>query len=178
MDALTHAVEGYTSLLSEPLTDSLAVTAIRLIGKSLRQAYANGGNLEARYDMALASLVAGLAFGNSDIAAVHCMGEAVGGLYDTPHGIAMAIYLPVVTEFSCIAVPEKYAVVAEALGEDVCGPADGRGRQARRGGDPQAHRRRRHPVGRRGGRAPRGLPAAGQGRLGQRLGREQPQSDH
>ena len=121
VDALTHAVEGYTTTLAEPLTDSLAVSAIRLIGKSLRRAYANGGNLDARHDMSLASLLAGVAFGNSDIAAVHCMGEAIGGLYDTPHGIAMAIYLPVVTEFNCIAVPDKYAVVAEALGEDVSG---------------------------------------------------------
>ena len=121
VDALTHAVEGYTTTLAEPLTDSLAVSAIRLIGKSLRRAYANGGNLDARHDMSLASLLAGVAFGNSDIAAVHCMGEAIGGLYDTPHGIAMAIYLPVVTEFNCIAVPDKYAVVAEALGEEVSG---------------------------------------------------------
>lgn len=119
MDALTHAVEGLTATLSEPLTDSLAVSAIRLISKSLRQAYANGGNLEARHDMMLASLLAGVAFGNSDIGGVHCMGEAIGGLYDTPHGIAMAIYLPFVAEFNCIAVPEKFAVVAEALGEDV-----------------------------------------------------------
>jgi len=121
VDALTHAIEGYTSTLSEPLTDSLAVSAIRLIGKSLRQAYANGGNLDARNDMSLASLLAGVAFGNSDVAGVHCMGEAIGGLYDTPHGVAMAIYLPVMADFSCIAVPEKYAVVAEALGENVAG---------------------------------------------------------
>ena len=71
--------------------------------------------------MMLASLLAGVAFGNSDIAGVHCMGEAIGGLYDTPHGIAMAIYLPVVTAFNCMAVPDKYAAVAEALGEDVRG---------------------------------------------------------
>jgi alcohol dehydrogenase len=121
VDALTHAIEGYTATLSEPLTDSLAVSAIRLVNRGLRRAYANGANLEARYDMSLASLLAGVAFGNSDTAAVHCMGEAIGGLYDTPHGLAMAIYLPVVAEYSCIAVPEKYAVVAEALGEDVAG---------------------------------------------------------
>jgi alcohol dehydrogenase len=119
MDALTHAVEGFTATLSEPLTDSLAVSAIRLIAKSLRQAYANGSNPEARHDMMLASLLAGVAFGNSDIGGVHCMGEAIGGLYDTPHGVAMAIYLPVVAEFNRIAVPEKFAVVAYALGENV-----------------------------------------------------------
>jgi len=121
VDALTHAVEGFTSALSEPLTDSLAVSAIRLIAGSLRKAHADGKDAEARYEMSLASLLAGVAFGNSDIAAVHCMGEAIGGLYDTPHGIAMAIYLPVVTEFNCETVPEKYAIVAEALGEDVSG---------------------------------------------------------
>jgi alcohol dehydrogenase len=121
VDALTHAVEGYTSLPSEPLTDSLAVSAIRLIAGSLRKAYADGTDIQARYDMSLASLLAGVAFGNSDIAAVHCMGEAIGGLYDTPHGIAMAIYLPIVSAFNCDAVPAKYAVVAEALGEDVSG---------------------------------------------------------
>jgi len=119
IDALTHAVEGYTATLSEPLTDSLAVSAIRLIGNSLRQAFANGANSEARHDMSLASLLAGVAFGNSDIGAVHCMGEAIGGLYDVPHGVAMAIYLPVVAEFNAIACPEKFAVVAQALGEDV-----------------------------------------------------------
>jgi alcohol dehydrogenase len=121
MDALSHAVEGYTATLCEPLTDSLAVTAIELIGANLRQAYANGSNTEARYQMMLASLLAGVAFGNSDVGGVHCMGEAIGGLYDTPHGIAMAIYLPVISEFNCIAVPERFAVVAEALGEDVSG---------------------------------------------------------
>ncbi len=121
VDALTHAVEGFTSVPSEPLTDSLAVSAMRLVAASLRKAYANGADAHARHDMSLASLLAGVAFGNSDIAAVHCMGEAIGGLYDTPHGIAMAIYLPVVTAFNCEAVPDKYAVVAEALGEDVSG---------------------------------------------------------
>ncbi len=119
MDALTHAIEAYTATLSEPLTDSLAVTAIRLIGKSLRQAYANGSTLAARHDMMLASTLAGMAFCNADLGGVHCMGEGIGGLYDTPHGVAMAIYLPFVAQFNCIAVPEKFAVVAEALGEDV-----------------------------------------------------------
>ena len=69
----------------------------------------------------LASLFAGLALGNSDVGAVHCMGEAIGGLYDTPHGTAIAIYLPVVAEFNCIALPEKFAVIADVLGECVSG---------------------------------------------------------
>lgn len=121
MDALTHAIEGYTATLSEPLTDSLALTAVELIAGSLRQAYANGGDVDARYDMMLASLLAGVAFGNSDIGGVHCMAEAIGGLYDTPHGVANAIYLPVVMEYNAIALPQKFARLAAALGEDVSG---------------------------------------------------------
>lgn len=121
MDALAHAIEAYTATLSEPLTDSLALSAIRLVGKSLRQAYANGGNLPARYDMMLASLLGTVASGNSDVGGAHCMSEAVGGHYDIPHGLATAVYLPVVMDFNCIAVPEKYAAIAEALGENTCG---------------------------------------------------------
>lgn len=116
MDALSHAVEGYTAIVAEPLTDALALAAIELIAGSLRQAYAHGGNRQARHDMMLGSLLAGVAFGNSDIGAVHCMGEAIGGLYDTPHGVAMALFLPVVSEYNCIAAPEKYARMAAALG--------------------------------------------------------------
>jgi alcohol dehydrogenase len=121
MDALAHAIEAYTATLSEPLTDSLALSAIRLVGKSLRQAYANGGNLPARYDMMLASLLGTVASGNSDVGGAHCMSEAVGGHYDIPHGLATAVYLPVVMDFNCIAVPEKYAAIVEALGENTCG---------------------------------------------------------
>jgi alcohol dehydrogenase len=116
MDALTHAIEAYTATVSQPVTDSLALSAIELIGKSLGKAYANGANRQARYDMMLASLLAGLAFGNSDIGGVHCMAEAIGGLYDTPHGVANAIYLPVVMEHNCMANPEKFARIARALG--------------------------------------------------------------
>jgi alcohol dehydrogenase len=116
MDALTHAIEGFTALVAEPLTDSLAVTAIELIAGSLRQAYACGANAQARHDMMLASLLAGIAFGNSDIGGVHCMAEAIGGLYDTPHGVANAMFLPVMCEYNCIAHPAKYARITKALG--------------------------------------------------------------
>ena len=71
--------------------------------------------------MMYASMIGLLAVGGSDVAGVHCMGEAIGGLYDTPHGEAMAIYLPVVTEYNLSAAPEKYANVARLLGEDVEG---------------------------------------------------------
>ena len=121
MDALAHAVEAYTATLSEPITDSLALTAIRLVARSLRQAYANGGNLGARYEMMLASLLATVASGNADVGGAHCMGEAIGGLYDIPHGVACAIYLPEVVDFNCIALPEKFGAIAQALGEDTAG---------------------------------------------------------
>ena len=121
IDALVHAIEGYTATLSQPISDSLAITAMQLIGQNIRQAYANGCNAEARYNMMLGSLLAGIAFGNSDTASVHCMGEALGGLYDTAHGIAMAVCLPHCIEYNIISDPVRFSKVAEALGEKVEG---------------------------------------------------------
>ncbi len=116
LDALTHAIEAYTGLPSEPLTDSLALTATALLGRSLRKAFANGQNREAKYDVTLASLLAGVAFGNSDVAAVHCISETLGGFYDIPHGVANAIYLPIVVQHNLLAEPEKFRDLARAFG--------------------------------------------------------------
>jgi alcohol dehydrogenase len=116
MDALTHAIEGYTCTLAEPITDACGIYAIRLIAENLRPAALEGSD-DARANMLMASLIAGICFGNSDIAGVHCMAEALGGLYDTPHGVANAILLPYVMEYNCEAVAEKFARVAEAMGE-------------------------------------------------------------
>lgn len=121
IDALVHAIEGYTSMLSQPISDSLALSAIERIRHNIRKAFANGGNVEARYNMMLGSMLAGISFGNSDVASVHCMGEAMGGLYDTPHGLSMAVCLPYCMEHNIIANPEKFADIAWALGEDVEG---------------------------------------------------------
>jgi alcohol dehydrogenase len=121
MDALSHSVEAYTAAIGCPLADAFAVAGIEACGRSLRRACADGSDLEARYGMMYASMIGLLAVGGSDVAGVHCMGEAIGGLYDTPHGDAMAIYLPVVTEYNLSAAPEKYANVARLLGEDVEG---------------------------------------------------------
>jgi alcohol dehydrogenase len=120
MDALTHAIEGYTCTLSEPITDACAIYAIRMIGKNIREAVGSGAE-EAKGNMLLASLIAGIAFGNSDIAGVHCMAEALGGLYDTPHGVANAIMLPYVMEYNYVADYRKFADIAEALGENTDG---------------------------------------------------------
>jgi alcohol dehydrogenase len=121
IDALVHSIEGYTANLSQPISDSLALTAIALIHDNIRKAYANGSNVTARYNMMLGSMLAGIAFGNSDVASVHCMGEAMGGLYDTPHGLSMAVCLPYCIEYNIIANPEKFAEVAQALGETTAG---------------------------------------------------------
>lgn len=121
IDALVHAIEGYTSMLAQPVSDVLALSAIELISENIRKAYANGNNVEARYDMMLGSMLAGISFGNSDVASVHCMGEAMGGLYDTPHGLSMAVCLPYCIEHNLISNPEKFADIACALGEDIEG---------------------------------------------------------
>jgi len=131
MDALSHSVEAYTAAIGCPLADAFAVAGIEACGRSLRRACADGSDLEARYGMMYASMTGLLAVGGSDVAGVHCMGEAIGGLYDTPHGEAMAIYLPAVTEYNLSAAPEKYANVARLLGEDVEGlPAEHAARSA------------------------------------------------
>lgn len=120
MDALTHAIEGYTGKLSEPITDACGIYAIEMIGKNIRNAVYNS-DPEARGKLLLGSLIAGICFGNSDIAGVHCMGEAMGGLYDLPHGISMAIMLPYVMEYNYVACIDKFVCIAKALGENVEG---------------------------------------------------------
>lgn len=115
MDALTHAIEAYTCKPSQPISDALSLYAIELIAKYLPLAVENGNDLEARKNMLLASLVAGVAFDNTDLGAVHAMAEPLGGLYDTPHGVANSIFLPYVFEFNIPSNPEKHAMVATKL---------------------------------------------------------------
>jgi alcohol dehydrogenase len=121
MDALCHAVEAYTCTLANPLTDVFALKAISIIARWLEAAYANGSDLEARIQMSLGCLLGGYAFSNSDTSGIHCMAESMGGLYDTPHGIACSIFLPFVTEFNIPADPQKHADVASAMGVDILG---------------------------------------------------------
>jgi alcohol dehydrogenase len=121
MDALTHAVESYVSVNAQPLTDPLALEAIRLVGRSLRRAVAHGSDLEARRDMANASLMAGLAFANGFLGAVHAIAMAVGGRHNVAHGIANGLLLPYVMEFNEMGATRKYAAIAAALGEPIGG---------------------------------------------------------
>lgn len=118
LDALTHAIEAYTCRLANPISDALALQAIRLIASNLPQAVANGENLTSREGMLLAASLAGIAFNNADVAAVHCLSEALGSLYDAPHGLLNAILLAYVMAYQRPACEERYADVAQALGTE------------------------------------------------------------
>ncbi len=121
LDALTHAIEAYGSVKAQPLTDTLALQAIRIIAANLRQAWSNGDNLEARTNMLIGSLHAGLAFANSSVALVHGMARPIGAYFHVPHGVSNAALLPTVIEFSILGNPKKYADIAEAMGENTEG---------------------------------------------------------
>jgi alcohol dehydrogenase class IV len=124
MDALTHAIETYVSKSAQPITLPLALEAIRLIGKYLRRAVANGSDLEARRHMANASMLAGMAFANGYLGAVHAIAMAMGGQFNVSHGVANALMLPYVMEFNEMAATEKFAQIAEALGEPIHGMSE------------------------------------------------------
>jgi len=121
MDALTHAVEAYVSKDANPVTDAAAIQAIKLIAQNLRQAVALGENLVARENMAYASLLAGMAFNNANLGYVHAMAHQLGGLYDMPHGVANAMLLPHVERYNLISNPQKFADIAEFMGENISG---------------------------------------------------------
>lgn len=116
MDALAHAIEVYTSRNATPITDGLALHAMQLVKKYIIEAVNNcSSNKEAREKMLSASLMAGAAFGNSNVGSVHCLSEAIGGLYDAPHGILNAIFPPYVLENNIEANIERHADIAYAL---------------------------------------------------------------
>lgn len=123
MDALVHAIEAYTCKAATPFSDIWAKEAMRLIYPSLRDAVRDG-NKAARCKMMLGSTMAGVAFSHSDVAAVHCLAEALGGLYDTPHGVANSIFLPFVTAFNAPAAPSRHAEAARICGLPVNGMTD------------------------------------------------------
>ena len=114
MDALTHAIEGYTTKGAWEMTDMFHLEAIRLISKYLRSAVAN--EKEGREGMALGQYIAGMGFSNVGLGIVHSMAHPLGALYDTPHGVANAIILPTVMEYNAPATGEKYREIARAMG--------------------------------------------------------------
>ena len=116
MDALTHAIEAFTAKASEPIADSAALYAVELIARYLRIAVSEGDNLEARAGMIMGSVLAGMAFSHADVAAVHCVAEALGGKYDAAHGVCNAIVLPAVMAYNMEYCKEQYARIAAAMG--------------------------------------------------------------
>ncbi|MCL6454336.1 MAG: iron-containing alcohol dehydrogenase [Alicyclobacillus sp.] len=116
VDALVHAIEGSTCTLASPITRAFGLEAMRRIVPALPRAYADGQDVEARTEMLVGSLLAGLCFGASDVAAVHCLAEALGGLYDTPHGVANAVFLPEVLRFNAPVNPAMHAELARTMG--------------------------------------------------------------
>ncbi|HKI51892.1 MAG TPA: iron-containing alcohol dehydrogenase [Geothermobacteraceae bacterium] len=121
MDALTHAVESFVSLAATPLTEMHALKAIELIARSLHRAVVDRNDVEANTDMAMASMIAGIAFSNAILGATHAMTHQVDGLIDQHHGETNAAILPHVMAYNLPACPEKFCRIAQALGVVVSG---------------------------------------------------------
>lgn len=121
VDALVHAIEAYVSVKRQPMTDIFCLSAIELISQNIRQAWSNGNNIEAREKMMLGAMQAGIAFSNSSVALVHGMSRPIGAYFHIAHGVSNAALLAVVTEFSLVGDPQRYADVAAAMGEPVDG---------------------------------------------------------
>ncbi len=128
MDALTHAIEGYTTLGAWELTDMMHLKAIEVIGRSLRAACEN--DPKGREDMALGQYIAGMGFSNVGLGVVHGMAHPLGAFYDTPHGIANAVILPYVMEYNAEYTGEKFKYIAEAMGVDTTGMSQSEYRKA------------------------------------------------
>ncbi|MBA3470689.1 MAG: iron-containing alcohol dehydrogenase [Herpetosiphonaceae bacterium] len=122
MDALTHAVEAYVSVEHEPMSDALALGAIEMVSNYLREATHQGGDNEnARGQMLIASAMAGIAFTNAYVGAVHALAHATGGHFPVHHGLANSIFLPHVIVFNAPAEPERYSRIGRAFGVNTGG---------------------------------------------------------
>lgn len=115
VDALTHAIEAYVSKKANPISDGLALAAMRAISANIRTAYTDGDNRQAREAMMVASTQAGMAFSNASVALVHGMSRPIGGHFHVAHGLSNAMLLPSVTRFSVDSATERYADCARAM---------------------------------------------------------------
>ena len=115
MDALCHCVEAYTSANATDFSDGMAVKAIELIGANIRKAFNDGSDLKARENMLLGSLMAGIAFANAGVTAVHAFAYPLGGMFHVPHGMANSLMLPVIIKFNAPAMKDRFGHVAELL---------------------------------------------------------------
>lgn len=121
LDALCHAIEAYVSRKANPLSDAMALQAIKMISNNIRRAVSNGTDLEARSQMAIASLMAGISFAQAGLGLVHGIAHCLGAMYHVPHGVANAIMLPYVMEFNIMGNEQRFCDIAEALGVNVTG---------------------------------------------------------
>lgn len=124
MDALTHAIEALVTPGAYPVTDAMALSAVKIIFEYLPRAVKNGDDIEAREQMVYAIFLTGMAFSNAGLGFVHAMAHQLGGLYDLPHGVCNAILLPVVEEENAKHVPEKFRPIAEYIGMDTKNKSD------------------------------------------------------
>jgi len=121
LDALTHAIECYTCAYAQPWPDAVALWAIETLAQWLPVAFAQGHNEEARYKVAMAAMLAGMSYGTESAGAVHAMSQTAGGVYNLPHGELTASILPRVMAFNYLGEPQKYARIAQAMGENTWG---------------------------------------------------------
>ncbi|MDI6707221.1 MAG: iron-containing alcohol dehydrogenase [Bacillota bacterium] len=121
MDALIHAIEAFIAKKSNAFTDCIALEAIKLISDNLRTAVTDGENVEARYNMSLGSLMAGIAFGNAGVGAVHALAYPLGGQFHIAHGMANTLMLRYVMEYNVVSRMAKFKEIATAMGENVEG---------------------------------------------------------
>jgi alcohol dehydrogenase class IV len=119
LDALTHAIESYVNKNNNPYSDALSSQAIRLIGKGLLPAYRNGRDMKARTRMAIGSTLAGMAMSSSGLGINHALAHPVNNRYNVPHGLANGMLLPYTMVYNADFAPERYADIAELLGEDI-----------------------------------------------------------
>jgi choline dehydrogenase len=121
LDALTHAIECYTCGYAQPWPDAVALYAIETLAQWLPVAFAQGHNVEARYKVAMAAMLAGMSYGTESAGAVHAMSQTAGGYYDLPHGVLTAAMLPPVMAYNYLGEPVKYARIAQAMGVNTHG---------------------------------------------------------
>jgi alcohol dehydrogenase len=121
MDALCHAIESYTSVIASPASEMFSLEAIRLISENLRTCVHNGSDLEAREAQMLGSLYAGIGLANAGVGAAHSLSYPLGGKYGISHGVANTLMLPRIMEFNLPGALEKFAIIAEMMGEDTEG---------------------------------------------------------
>jgi len=116
IDALTHAIEAYTSVKHQPLSDIMALSAIKRIARYLSRSWSNSSDIEAKSEMMLAAMEAGIAFNNSSVTIVHGMSRPIGALFHVPHGISNAVLLATCMKFAIMGTPERFADVSKAMG--------------------------------------------------------------